>query len=257
MVLNKPKKMKKLKISVVTVSYNCEDVIEDTIQSVTSQTYTNIEYIIIDGKSKDSTLDIVNRYKNQIDIIVSEPDKGIYDAMNKAINMASGDYIIFMNAGDIFYNNRIIEKVFSDKEIGKADIIYGSVAFDKKGKEIELKPLNLNEFWKGSRFCHQSAFISLNLHKEFLYDLKYKIAADFNFFNKMYNSGKDFHFIDFPFSKISMGGISDLGRIKLIQEYLAIVNKRSFNVYYYYGLNLLKAAVLSRGKILTYFLFNK
>ena len=249
--------MRNLKISVVTVSYNCADVIEDTIQSVTSQTYTNIEYIIVDGKSKDNTLSVINKYKDQINIIVSEPDKGIYDAMNKAINLATGDYVIFMNAGDVFYNNKIVEKVFYDNKIVDADIIYGSVAFDKKGKEIEVKPLNFDEFWKGSRFCHQSAFISLSLHKEFVYDLKYKIAADFNFFNKMYHTGKNFVFIDFPFSKISLGGVSDVARIQLIQEYLDIINKKSFSVYCYYGVSALKAAILSRGKILTYFLFNK
>ena len=245
------------KISVVTVTYNCENIIEETIKSVLSQTYSNIEYIIIDGGSKDNTLSIIDNFKSGIDILVSEPDKGIYDAMNKAIKVATGDYIIFMNAGDIFYNNSVVEDIFSKTLLDNVDVVYGSVVLEKKGKEIELKPGSLNEFWKGSRFCHQSAFISLKLHKLFPYDLKYKIAADYNFFNTMYRKNKNFLFINFPFSKISLGGISDLGRINLIKENLDIANDKRLPVYYHYLKEGLKAVILSRGKILTYYIFNK
>ena len=114
------------KISVVTVCYNAVNDIEKTILSVINQTYPNIEYLIIDGGSKDGTMDIVNKYKDKIDVIVSEPDKGIYDAMNKGIDRATGDWINFMNAGDCFYNNVALESVFPrNYESVNFDILYG------------------------------------------------------------------------------------------------------------------------------------
>ena len=114
------------KISVVTVCYNAVNDIEKTILSVINQTYPNIEYLIIDGGSKDGTMDIVNKYKDKIDVIVSEPDKGIYDAMNKGIDRATGDWINFMNAGDMFWEKDSILKVFAASGVDDSlDVIYG------------------------------------------------------------------------------------------------------------------------------------
>ena len=99
------------KFSVITVTYNAEKVLEDTVQSVISQTYHHVEYIIIDGASKDGTLEIVNRYRNRINQLVSEPDKGLYDAMNKGIALATGDYLCFLNAGDSFHEDDTLQKM--------------------------------------------------------------------------------------------------------------------------------------------------
>ena len=103
--------MNKLKFTIITVSYNAESCIEGTIKSVLIQSYKNIEYIIIDGGSTDNTLKIINKYKKEIDIIVSEPDQGIYDAMNKGLNLAKGHFVNFLNAGDTFYNNEVLSLV--------------------------------------------------------------------------------------------------------------------------------------------------
>ena len=115
-------------ISVVTVSYNAVSVIEQTIFSVINQTYPNVEYIIIDGGSTDGTVDIIKKYADKITYWVSEPDKGIYDAMNKGIELATGEWINFMNAGDSFYSFSILELIFG-QTIFSNDIIYGDTLF--------------------------------------------------------------------------------------------------------------------------------
>ena len=114
-------------ISVVTVCYNAVNDIEKTIMSVLGQTYKNIEYIIIDGGSIDGTIDIINKYKEHISLFVSEPDKGIYDAMNKGLMKANGQWINFMNAGDTFASNSVISNIFgcNESDLIKYDVIYG------------------------------------------------------------------------------------------------------------------------------------
>ena len=117
------------KFSIITVTYNAEKVLEDTIQSVISQTYHHIEYIIVDGASKDGTLSIINRYRSRIHTVVSEPDKGLYDAMNKGIALASGDYLCFLNAGDCFHEDDTLQQMvhtINGSEL--PDVLYGETA---------------------------------------------------------------------------------------------------------------------------------
>ncbi len=116
-----------MKITIVTVCYNSEKTISKTIESVIGQTYRDIEYIIIDGASKDRTVEIVNKYREKHNIVlVSEPDTGLYDAMNKAIVIANGKYILFMNSGDIFADEHVVQKMSTYLE-SEEDIIYGNV----------------------------------------------------------------------------------------------------------------------------------
>lgn len=132
---------KKLKITVITVVYNGIDYIEDTILSVINQDYSNIEYIIIDGKSDDGTMDIVEKYATKISYWVSESDNGIYDAMNKGIKVATGDWIIFMNCGDYFFSSDIITQVFSQMLIG-IDVVYGGAWVRSMWGEFQNKSLH-------------------------------------------------------------------------------------------------------------------
>ena len=106
------------KVTVVTVSYNADKVIEPTIKSVVNQTYPNLEYVIIDGSSTDNTLNIIKKYSNKISAWYSEPDRGIYDGMNKGLDVATGDWIIFMNAGDRFLHKNVLKDFFEEKEWG-------------------------------------------------------------------------------------------------------------------------------------------
>lgn len=181
------------KISIVTVSYNAEEEIENTIVSVISQTYPNIEYIIIDGNSNDNTLNIINKYISKIHKIVSEPDNGIYDAMNKGINMASGEYIIFMNAGDKFYNSNVLENVF--KEHDYSDVIYGKVIRHFPNYDYIENPRPIESLNKGMVFDHQAVFVKSQLLKREKFNLNYRIIADFVLLNTLYNQGCSFKFL--------------------------------------------------------------
>ena len=183
-------------ITVITVVYNGELTLEQTIKSVIEQTYDNIEYIIIDGASSDGTLDIVKKYEDKIDYWQSEPDKGIYDAMNKGIDLANGDWINFMNAGDSFYDLSVIKNIFFKKNYD-CDIIYGETncIFDY-GSMIRKNPPNGATLKMPMPFTHQSCFCSSEKLQLYKFDCKYSLAADLNFcYQVLLNNGK-FHFVN-------------------------------------------------------------
>ena len=181
------------KISVVTVCYNAAETIEKTILSVINQTYQNIEYIIIDGASTDGTVDIVNKYRDKITHFVSEPDKGIYDAMNKGIIAATGEWINFMNAGDEFYDNNVLSTIAP--QMDNVDIVYGDTMMVYSiGKKLE-KPMPLSQIIDRMVFGHQATFIKTEYHKNHLFDLSYKSSADFKFLRDSYIGGAKFQYI--------------------------------------------------------------
>ncbi len=186
-----------LKITVVTVCYNAVETIERTMLSVLGQTYPNIEYIIIDGGSTDGTVDIIKKYADRLAYWVSEPDKGIYDAMNKGILGATGDYINFMNAGDSFVSPEIIKLVAENiKSEGEMDVVYGNTykhTNSNRWEDLSHKPYVLR--YHGA-FCHQSGFVKVAFHKKHLFDLHYKYMADFDFFHKAYMQGATFLKLD-------------------------------------------------------------
>ena len=145
--------------TIVTIVYNDKVGIDKTIQSVINQTFLDFEYIIIDGASNDGTIDIIKNYKNDIDIFVSEPDKGIYDAMNKGIKLARGKWINFMNSGDVFFNNQVLENLNKLNDNGY-DAMYGSCkkVYDN-GVEKIVEPKKLEKLTKGMVFSHQCLFV--------------------------------------------------------------------------------------------------
>jgi len=172
------------KISVITVVFNSKQYIEATIKSIISQDYNNKEYIIIDGKSTDGTLDIINNYRNNIDIIISEPDKGLYDAMNKGLKKASGDFVIFINSGDKLRNNNTLSNIMKDVT-DDTDIIYGDTEItDSEGNILHSRrhrpPQNLkaNDFLRGMLVCHQSFVARKSITEE--YNTNYRYASDFD-----------------------------------------------------------------------------
>lgn len=167
-----------MKISVVTVCYNAEKELEETILSVLSQSHPDIEYIIIDGGSTDGTIDIIQRYSDNITYWISELDKGIYDAMNKGIAAATGDYINFMNAGDSFASNDAISKIVTTLKEQQPGFAYGDYYY-KCSEGLELKkPLKVKDMWKRIISCHQAIFFA-NKGAEIFYNTNYRLAADF------------------------------------------------------------------------------
>ncbi|WP_217512879.1 glycosyltransferase family 2 protein [Vibrio metschnikovii] len=213
-------------ITIVTVVYNGEAFLEDTILSVINQTYDNIEYIIIDGGSTDRTIDIIRKYEHAIDYWVSEKDQGIYDAMNKGITLATGDWINFMNGGDAFYNNTTLDHVFKKNDLSVFDIIYGNhqVVYPSGRKRL-AKAGQLKNIWKGSQFCHQATFVKCKYHKKNKFNISTKIVADFEFFYSAWKADKNFIFIDVIVARFEAGGLSDVKRIDSILGHWILVDK--------------------------------
>ena len=189
-----------IKISIITVSYNAVLAIEKTILSVLNQTYKNIEYIIIDGGSTDGTVDIIKKYSTNISYWVSEPDKGIYDAMNKGILKATGEYIQFLNAGDVIYSNKTIQSIINKIPNINNDVIYGDIAIEKKIGLYHFVPLKLETFQYRFPIYHPSTWVKSKILKEQKFDTSFKIAADFNFFRKIYFSKATFYYTPLIFT---------------------------------------------------------
>lgn len=183
------------KVSVVTVCYNAAKDIKRTILSVINQTYPNLEYIIIDGGSTDGTMDIVNQYKDKINIIVSEPDKGIYDAMNKGIDKATGDWINFMNAGDCFYKKTVLSNLFDKNNFLDFDVLYGLLVHSFSFGKFLIEPLELSEIQKQMVFGHPASFVSSKILKEYKFNCKYRIVADYELFYRLFQDNKKFKYI--------------------------------------------------------------
>lgn len=174
-----------MKVSIITVCYNAENSIEETILSVINQTYKNIEYIVIDGASTDRTVDIIEKYRNKIAYFVSERDTGIYNAMNKAIGASQGDFIYFLNAGDTIYSTETVEKVTKYLKTGHEHIFYGNIMFyDKKLDAKWLVPsgdIIDRAFFVKDDLAHQAIFYKRQVFDiAGLYDESYKVLADCN-----------------------------------------------------------------------------
>ncbi len=173
-------------LSVITVTYNAEKTLERTVASVKEQTYPFIQHVIVDGNSADGTIDIIRRHANKKMKWVSEPDKGLYYAMNKAAVLADGDYLCFLNAGDTFHSDETVGWLMSDIEFNlKPDIIYGETAIvDDGGNFLHMRRLraperlNYKSFKKGMLVCHQSFIVRKRLFEP--YDTSYRFSSDFD-----------------------------------------------------------------------------
>lgn len=186
--------------SIITVTYNAVETLEATIQSVISQTYHHVEYLVIDGASTDGTLAIIESYKDRITKVISEPDKGLYDAMNKGLALATGDYVCFLNAGDRLHEDDTLERMVHSMHLLEAlpDVLYGETEIvNKAGHFVRMRRLSAPEklTWKSFRngmlVCHQAFFAKRALAEP--YDLKYRFSSDFDWCVKIMKKSKVLH----------------------------------------------------------------
>lgn len=192
------------KITIAQATFNCANSLEESLLSVVNQTYPNKEYVVIDGGSTDGTLDLLNKYKEKIDVLVSEPDNGIYDAMNKALKLATGDFVIFLGADDHFLSWRTLEKV-APKLTDQEHVFYGQIYFEAynllhKGKFNRFTRARLN-------YCHQAIFYPRSVYKNYQYDCKYRLYAD-NEYNFRVSETHPFVWIGDTVSFYAAGGES-------------------------------------------------
>ena len=219
-------------LSVITIVYNNVRDIERTILSVLTETYPNIEYIIVDGASTDGTLRIINRYRNIITKIFSEKDEGIYDAMNKGLAAATGDYVIFMNSGDEFFDNYTVEKVFGSSP--NADIYYGETEMindegESLGQRRHAAPeqLDWTSFKYGMSVSHQAIYIRASLAPPF--DRRYKLSADIDWIIRAVARAGTIVNVRQYVAKYLVGGMSKAKHRESLAERFAIMRR-------YYGL---------------------
>jgi glycosyltransferase involved in cell wall biosynthesis len=209
--------MNLLKISIITVSFNSVKSIAHTINSVLAQTYPEIEYIIIDGSSTDGTIEIIESFSSGISTFISEPDKGIYDAINKGIKMATGDIIGILNSDDFFYDNSVIEKIAKSIEENNIDAIIGDVQFVDQANTSKVIRYYSSKHFKTARFrfgfmpAHSSFYVKKELFEKLgYYKTDYKIAADYELLIRfLYVNKIKYKYLEMPFVSMRMGGVSN------------------------------------------------
>jgi len=227
-----------MKISIITVVYNNSKTILDAIISVKNQTYLSIEHIIIDGGSTDGTLEILNENMHLFNVLISEKDNGLYDAMNKGINIANGEVIGILNSDDFYNNNEIISDVMSNFiSDTNLDIIYGDIIYVKHTNINKLVrywksiSFSMNNFNKGVIPPHPSLFIKKSIYNEIgLFNLKFKIAADYEFMLRLFkNNTYKSKYLPLLMVKMRTGGISNRNFTNLIKQNIEIINAWKIN----------------------------
>lgn len=205
-------------VTIITVCRNHAQELERTIRSVESQTWQEKEYLVIDGASTDDSLDVIKAHEASITRWVSEPDQGIYDAMNKGVKMAQGEWVIFMNAGDTFAGDDTLQRVFGNPL--DADVIYGDVIKGELVKKAEA-PRNAHRMF----YCHQSAFVRTSCLREFPFDIRHRMSADFKQVKQLYLSGKRFRQLDFPVANFDTQGVSNKNRSAGLYDNIQVIRE--------------------------------
>lgn len=226
-----------MKISIITSVYNNRDTISDAIESVLSQTYPNIEYIVIDGASKDGTVDIIRTYADRITTFVSEPDRGIYDGLNKGVERATGDVIAFLHSDDLYNDPEVVARVAEAFISTNADAVYGDLVYTPKSdtskvlrywKSRDFHPDLLKQGWMPA---HPTFFARRELYERYgAFDTTFRIAADYDFMLRVLSQGIKTHYLPTVLYKMRVGGESNKSIKNIIkkmrEDYRALENNR-------------------------------
>ncbi len=200
-------------ITIITVVFNGKDHIERTMQSVLRQTYNNVQFIIIDGGSTDGTVDLIRKYEAAIDYWISEPDSGLYDAMNKGITASNGSWLNFLNAGDVFHDDDVLQRIARETADAAAgyDLIYGdTLETDQRGATFYRTSRQPQYVTVGMFACHQSMFFSARSMRLFLYDTSYRVAADYHLVARLVANKMAIKRVPYPIATINVPGISSM-----------------------------------------------
>jgi glycosyltransferase len=249
-----------MKISIITAVYNNRNEISVAIQSVLSQTYSNIEYIIIDGGSTDGTIEEVQKFADKISVFVSAPDKGIYDALNKGLEDATGDVIGILHSDDIFYSEKTLSQIAKVFEQKQCDAVYGNLLYVSKtdtSKVIrfwESRSFEPNLFRKGWMPAHPTLFMRKSVYDTFgQFDLRYKIASDYDLMLRTVGSGKlKCEYLPEVITRMRVGGASNksLKNIwnKSYEDYLALRRNKMGGFFTLFLKNISKVGQFLRKK---------
>ena len=231
--------MQKFKLSIVVVSLNTKNLFLRTIESINRQSYKNYEIIVVDGKSMDGTIEIITKMKKNFSKIIIEEDDGIYDAMNKGAHLAKGEWIMFLNSGDIFNNNQVLANIFKNPLMNK-DIIYGNTLVKQKKIKYLVPSSIFSEATNIMPFCHQSAIVKTDIVKKNKFSLKYKYSSDFDFFLTCFLRKKIFFDSNLTIATVLSQGSSDKNRQKVYSENIKILTKYNYSLFIISKLWLLK-----------------
>lgn len=225
--------------SIITVCLNAKEELKKTLYSIEQQTYKKFEWIIIDGQSKDGTVDIVRNH-SCVTHLISEPDEGIYDAMNKGINLATGDYLLFLNAGDWLYNKDVLRD--AEKYL-KADLLVGKLmVIDSQGnyslREYDKRKIDKKYFYNQT-FPHPATFIKRIIFETYgMYCQNFKIAGDHDFFSRLITKGVEFYFLPICVSFFPLNGLSfKMKHSKLLDKEVKMVRRRNFSFFFRLRMN--------------------
>jgi glycosyltransferase involved in cell wall biosynthesis len=210
-----------IKLSIITINYNNSNGLSKTIESIISQTFTDFEFIIIDGGSTDNSVEIIKKYSDKINYWVSEKDKGIFNAQNKGIEKASGEYCLFLNSGDYLINKKVLNKVFSENY--PEDILYGNmkIVWGNRRSTIGKMPENISHFQMyRDTLWHPVSFIKRQLFEKYgNYDESYKIVADYDFFFRtIIKNNVSTRYFSTTISVFDCTGISSIPKYKLLEN---------------------------------------
>ncbi|MCL7988557.1 glycosyltransferase [Sphingobacterium sp. lm-10] len=215
-------------ISIITIVYNNVRDIGYTLSSVAEQSYPHVEYIVIDGASTDGTLGVIQNYASHIDLLVSEKDGGIYDAMNKGLALATGDYVLFLNSGDTLFDANTLHTIVAQGN--DADIIYGETKLVDEGRHIvgdrrHKAPAHFDwrSFRYGMNVCHQAIYVKRNIASP--YDANYQLSADIDWVIRAAKKAKTTQFVDAVVAKYLVGGMSQKRHRQSLIERYAILKK--------------------------------
>lgn len=212
-------------ISVITVALNAARGLQKTMNSILGQDYPRVEFIVIDGGSTDGTVEVIRSHAGHLAYWVSEPDKGIYDAMNKGLAVAKGEWVNFMNAGDTFFDSRVLADVFN-QEVAGAEVIYGDSIACYPAFKTMRKALPVENLWKGMVCCHQAVFFRTELIKDEAYKPGQFFSADYELILRLYEGGKSFRYVPKTMAVFDTRGASNVQMVKSARSNLEILRSR-------------------------------